>query len=144
MATAQRLSTSADGEKRESPPFLHGKIMSAIRSAENARRQPTTARLGWAVAVVACVGVAGIVWLRWPQSAHQIALKPVPAPAQQVLTVSMAPPPAKVDQWLKTSEAPLENETKLVINDAKSAMNTLAKSLLPDDLLGSATKKGSH
>jgi hypothetical protein len=79
-----------------------------------------------------------------PQAAHQIVSKPAPAPAQQVLAASVAPPPAKVDQWLKTSEAPLENESKLVIDDAKTAMNTLAKNFLPDDLLSSSARKESH
>jgi hypothetical protein len=92
----------------------------------------------------ACIVAVGIVWVRRPQAAHQIVLKPAPAPAQQVLAVSMSAPPAKMDQWVKTSEAPLEDETKLVINDAKTAMNTLAKSFLPDDLLSPSAKKGSH
>jgi hypothetical protein len=118
--------------------------MSAIRSEGNTARQPAAVRLGWAMAIgAACAVAVGIVRLRRPQAADQIVLKPAPAPAQQVLAASMAPPPAKVDQWLKTSEAPLENETKLVINDAKTAMNTLAKSLLPDDLLGSSSKNGA-
>jgi hypothetical protein len=145
IAMAQRLSTSADGERLEPSPFLHGKIMSAIRSEGNTARQPAAVRLGWAMAIgAACVIAVGIVWLRPPQAAHQIVSKPTPTPAQQVLAVSMAPPPAKVDQWLRTSEAPLENETKLVVDDAKTAMNTLAKSFLPDDLLSPSAKKGSR
>ena len=143
MAMAQRLSATAGGERREIPPFLHGKIMSAVRSEGNTRK-PAAARFGWAVAVsMACVVAAGIVWLRRPPTSHQVASKPTPAPAQSVLTASVAAP-TQVNQWVETSEAPLENETKLVLNDAKTAMNTLAKSLLPDDLLGSSAKNQSH
>ena len=140
MAMAQRLSATAGGERREPSAFLQGKIMSAVRSDGNAGRKPAAARLGWAMAVsVACVVVAGTVWLRRPPTPHQIASKPVPVPTQQVLNASV-PAPTRVNQWLETSEAPLENETQLVLNDAKTAVNTLAKSLLPDDLIGSSAK----
>jgi hypothetical protein len=143
MAMGQRLSTSAGAERREPPPFLHGKIMAAIRSEGNAARRPAAARWGWAVAAgAACVVVVGIVSPHRPP--HQVVSKANPPPAQLVLNVSTPPPPAKVDQWLKTSEAPLENETKLVLDDAKTAMKTLAKSLLPDDLLGSSAKNRAH
>jgi len=144
MALAQRLSASVGGEKREPSPFLHGKIMSTVRSGKNEGRQAVAARLGWAVAVgAACVMAASIVWLRRAPAPHQIASKPIPVPARQVLNAGV-PAPARVNQWVETSEAPLENETKLVLNDAKTAMNTLAKSLLPDDLLGSSAKNGTH
>jgi hypothetical protein len=122
--------------------LLHGKIMSAVRSEENTGRRPTATRLGWAMAAsAACAMAAGIVWLNRPPTPQQIVIKPTPVSAQQVASV---PAPAQVDQWLKTSEAPLENETKLVVNDARTAMNTLAKSLLPDDLLGSSAKNRTH
>jgi len=141
MAMAQRLSVSAGGEKRDPSPFLRGKIMSAIRS--NAAHRPAAARWGWAMAAgVACVAAVSIVWLRQPPAAHPIAL--VSAPGQPVLNVFTPAPPAKVDQWLKTSEAPLENEAQLVLDDAKTAMNTLAKSFLPDDLFASSAKNGAQ
>jgi len=144
MALAQRLSASAGAERREPPPFLHGKIMSAVGSEGNAGRQPATARLGWAMAVgAACVLAVAIVSLRRPPAAHQSVLNPTPAPVQQVVNASL-PAPAQMNQWLKTSEAPLENETQLVLDDAKTAMNTLAKSFLPDDLLASSAKNGAQ
>lgn len=93
---------------------------------------------------VACVVATGIVWLHRLPEARQTVFKAVHPPAEQILAVSVPPPPARVDQWLKTSEAPLENETKLVIDDAKTAMNTLAKNFLPDDLLSSSAKNGAH
>jgi hypothetical protein len=143
IAVAQRLSVSAAGEKREPSPFLHGKIMSAIRSEGNAARQPAPARWGWAMAVsAACVVAVSVVWLNRPPAAHPLAL--IPAPAPPVLNALTPAPPVQVDQWLKTSEAPLENETQLVLNDAKTAMNTLAKSFLPDDLLASSAKNGAQ
>ena len=144
MAMGARLSTTAAGERRDPSPFLHGTIMSAVRSEGNAGHKPAAVRFGWGIAMgVACVVAAGIIWLRPPPAPHQVVSKPASAPVQPVLTASM-PAPARVDQWVKTSEAPLENETKLVLNDAKTAMNTLAKSLLPDDLLSSSAKKGPH
>jgi hypothetical protein len=145
MAMAQRLSAGAGGERRDLPPFLQGKIMSAIRSEGDAPRQPVAARLGWAMAfAAACVVAAGVFWLRRPPAVHELAIKSAPAPAQAVVNVDTPPPPVRVDEWIKTSEAPLENETQLVLDDAKTAMNTLAKSFLPDDLLASSAKNGAN
>jgi hypothetical protein len=144
MAMARGLSASAGVERREPPAFLHGKIMSAIRSEGNVRSQPAAARLGWTMAVgTVCVVVIGIVSLRQPAATHPIALKPTPVPAQQVVNASV-PASAQIEGWVKTSEAPLENETELVVNDAKTAMNSLVKSLVPDNLLASSVKNGAH
>jgi len=136
LVLARRLSASAGGERREPSPFLPGKIMSAIRSREDAR-QPAIRRWGWALAAgAACLVAASTLWLQRARPVHSLAQ--IPAPAKPVLNATTPAPTAQMDQWLKTSEAPLENETQLVLDDAKSAMNSLAKSLLPNDLLSSA------
>jgi hypothetical protein len=117
--------------------------MSAIRAENGGAPEPARLRLGWAMALGAtCVLVIGIVWLRPPPAPNRIAIESTSAPAQQVLKVSLNA--AQVDRWVETSEAPLENETKLVLDDAKTAMNTLAKSFLPGELLTSASQRAAH
>jgi hypothetical protein len=117
--------------------------MSAIRAENGGAPEPARLRLGWAMALGAtCVLVIGIVWLRPAQAPNRIAIESTSAPAQQVLKVSLNA--AQVDRWVETSEAPLENETKLVLDDAKTAMNTLAKSFLPGELLTSASQRAAH
>src|SRR6185295_13021631 len=123
------LSASAEGERRPSPAFLHGKIMSAVRAAEPGEAPPVRGRLAWAVAV-ACLLFAGLVWLRRPAA-------PVPnagGPTELALNVSL-PAAARVDQW--PLDRALEQETQFVIADAKAAIDSLKNSFLPDAAEGS-------
>ena len=48
-----------------------------------------------------------------------------------------------MDQWAKTSDAPLEKETQLVLLDATTAIHTLAKEFSPGRPLASSTEKRS-
>jgi predicted anti-sigma-YlaC factor YlaD len=134
---AQQLSASVDKERLPSA-FLHGKIMSAIRAQENVELQPARGRLVWAIAVgTACVLLAGIVWLREPTAPGQNKSGPTSVPAELALNVSV-PSATQVGQWTKTFDGPLENETQLVLNDAKAAFDSLKSSLLPDNLVASS------
>jgi hypothetical protein len=135
---ARQLSLSADNERRPPSPFLHGKIMSAIRAEENLKPQPARARLNWAIPVTAaCLFLlAGIVWLLQPAAPSQNASRSAAVPTAQALNVTL-PSAAQVGRWTKTLDAPLENETQLVLNDAKAVIHSLASSFLPDNLQAS-------
>jgi hypothetical protein len=137
-ALARQLSLGADNERRPPSPFLHGKIMSAIRAEENLNPQPARARLNWAIPVTAaCLFLlAGIVWLLQPAAPSQNLSSSAAVPADQALNVTL-PSAAQVGRWTKTLDAPLENETQLVLNDAKTVIHSLANSFLPDNFQAS-------
>src|SRR5260221_7420648 len=63
-AIIQQLSATPRDQKRLASPFLHGRIMSAVRSSENLQvdTQHTRRRLGWGMAAgMTCLVAAGIV-----------------------------------------------------------------------------------
>jgi hypothetical protein len=140
-AVALQLSSTANAQRLSLPPFLHGKIMSAVRSVEN---QPRRTRLGWAMAVgLMCLLAASMIWLRQSPLPDPNASKSTSAGAELALHVTL-PSVAQVGQWTKTLDAPLEQETKLVLGDATAAINTLARGFLPEDLLASSTETPQH
>jgi hypothetical protein len=85
----------------------------------------------------ACLLLAGIVWLRKPTvpGQNEFGLKSVPAGLALNVNVPSA---TQVGQWTKTFDGPLENETQLVLNDAKAAFDSLKNSLLPENLVASS------
>jgi hypothetical protein len=141
IALAQQLSATANAQRLSPSPFLHGKIMSAVRSSQNAESQPEPSRrLAWAMAVgMMLLLAAGIVWLRHPPLTDENASKSPATAPQLALNVNL-PSVAQVDQWTKTLDAPLEQETKLVFRDATVAIDTLARGFLPEDILASSTE----
>jgi hypothetical protein len=86
---------------------------------------------------------ASIVWLRPSSAPLQDAAKATSLPSELALNVAL-PSAAQVDQWTKSLDAPLEQETKLVLLDATAAINTLARNFLPEDLLASAMETARH
>jgi hypothetical protein len=145
-ALIQQLSSTAKDQKRVASPFLHGKIMAAVRSRENVQveAQRGRSRVGWRMAAgTVCLVAASILWLRLPFRPGQNAAKTTASPAELALNVNL-PSAAQVDQWTKTLDAPLEQETKLVLRDATAALNTLARGFLPEDLLASSTEPAQH
>ena len=139
---ARQLSASAGQQRRSPSPFLHGKIMSTIRSQQNAESQPASGRwsLALGVGTVCLVVAACIVWLQSPASDQNVA-KSISAPAEIRLNVNL-PSAAQVNQWTKNLDAPLEEEMNLVLSDANGALNTLARSFLPEDFLSSSKTTG--
>jgi hypothetical protein len=143
-ALAGQLSSTANAQRLSPSPFLRGKIMSAVRSPQNAEHEPERSRLGWAVAVGMMLLLAvSLVSLRHPPLPDENASKSASAAPQLALNVKL-PSVAQVDQWTKTLDAPLEQETKLVLRDATVAINTLARGFLPEDLLASSTETALH
>lgn len=145
-ALIQQLSSTAKDQKRVTSPFLHRRIMSAIRPLENmqADTQRSRPRLGWAMATaMVCLAAASTLWLRVPFQPRQSAPKSAAASVGPALNMEL-PSVAQVDQWTKTLDAPLEQETRLVLSDATAAINTLARGFLPEDLLASSTEPAQH
>ena len=133
-ALAHRLTAGTIGECRPPSPFLHARIMSAVWSQAAARSQPARASLRWAVAVgTACLFAAVGLWLRAPTPPSIVTESPF-GQENPVLSVKL-PSTTEVGEWARTLDTPLQNETELVLDDAKAAVQTLAQSLLPADLV---------
>ena len=116
-------------------PFLHAKIMSAIRAETEPALKPRPTRQFAASAFIlttACVLLlAGIIWMRQPAITGQGPSAPAPALPDLAFNVAL-PSAAQVNQWTTALDAPLEKETQLVLNDAKNALNSLKNSFLPE------------
>jgi hypothetical protein len=137
----QQLS-AASNQPRSPSPFLHGKIMAAIRSRGEMRTQPENGVLAWAIISGAtCLVAAVIIW--WQQSPPPAPVASASGPSVPALSVNL-PSVAQVDQWMKNMDAPLEREAQLVLSDANAALASLARNLLPDDLLGSSAGNTQH
>src|SRR4051794_7518355 len=81
--TVRALSGDVGGEQRPPPPFLQGKIMSAIRAGEGTVSWPASRRMAPVLAVgTACLlGLVGILQLHRPLMPPEStpASRPVPA-----------------------------------------------------------------
>lgn len=140
---ARLLCSTSHEQRRSASLFLHGKIMAAVRSEGWPPPRPSR-RLEWALALgTACLVAAGGVWLRHPPLPAQNALNPPSAPADLALNVKL-PSATQVDQWTTTLDAPLEQETKLVLSDTATAINSLARGFLPEDFLTSSSGSARH
>jgi hypothetical protein len=140
---ARQLSAGAGAQQRSPSPFLHARIMSSIANplpvAGERRQMP--GRLGWSVALVtACIFLAGILWLRHQPSPFglvgPLASGSAPVSSESALPVKL-PDALQFREWTTKLDEPLANEMKLVVNDAKTAMNSLADNFLPGALRAS-------
>jgi hypothetical protein len=109
--------------------------MSAIRAQDRLIAEPQTSlgRLGWVVAVgTACLLLTFILLRHGPLAPAQ--RPPVATLVQPELAFSVnLPSTAQVDEWTTALDKPLENETQLVLNDAKTVIISLKNSFLPDN-----------
>src|SRR5690242_6516371 len=89
-ALAEQLSSTANMERKPAPPFLHSKIISALRAAERPKRQQRHARLAWTAAVgFACLLTGSVVWLRQPPRPAQVASNSLRTPTEPALKVNL-------------------------------------------------------
>ncbi len=138
-AIAVDLKACVQRERAHPSPYLHSKIMANVRAQRNGDTEPARGRLVWAMTLgTACLLAAATFWLRQPPAPSH-AMEASAPPAEPVLNVQL-PNAAQVAKWTKTLDAPLENETQLVLNDAKVAIRTLAQSFLPEDLAASSAE----
>jgi hypothetical protein len=144
MLLAQRLSSDVNTGREPAPPFLHAKIISTLRVTERREVQPGRGRLAWATALgLACLFAAGMLWLSQPRVPARIARSPVTSPTELALKVNL-PSAAQLEGWTTSLDAPLEQETQLVLLDARTAIDTLARSFVPEDFLAASGKTERH
>lgn len=120
--------------KESSSAFLHARIMWSLDRGQTREVQSPWPRLGWAVGVAAvCVIVLAVGWAR--QRSRTMARARATQIAMQIdrdlSLIKKLPDGDQVGQWAGKLDEPLETEKKLVINDAKTALNALADSFLP-------------
>jgi len=140
ISLAEQLSSVAKTAKGPAPPFLQARIMSTLRASERREVGRTCGRFAWATALgLACLLTAGIVWLHPPPAPTKIANNPVATPVELAPKVNL-PTVTQLDSWTKSLDTGLEQETQLVLLDARSAIDTLARSFVPEDFLASASE----
>jgi hypothetical protein len=107
--------------------------MGAIRAETSLRLEQQPARRGQGVMLAvgpACLLLlAGVIWLcrpRIPAEHSSTSARPL---AELDLKL---PGIAQMNQWSSALDEPLENETQLVLNDAKTALTSLKNSFLPE------------
>ncbi|MCS1412018.1 MAG: hypothetical protein M2R45_05221 [Verrucomicrobia subdivision 3 bacterium] len=124
--------------------FLQGKIVAAVRrAAEPGPEIAPSGRLAWPggfalTVVAAALIVAGIIWKQPnPQPQTSILLTEViRLSGDKVLKETTG---QNFEAWSVTINQPLESEIQFVMNDARSAIDSLAASFLPEQFLTSNT-----
>ncbi len=131
---ARQLSAAAGAGDRQPSPFLQARIMSAIAGEHSHAKRP---RLAWALPaalLAACVLVAVILWMGTRHAPggvdHPVAVAER-APAETSLTVEW-PKDLNLGEWTVKLDEPLQKEMNLVVNDTKTAMDSLARNFIPD------------
>jgi hypothetical protein len=133
--TEMRLSAALAAVKAtgpEFPPFLHARIMAAIKGAERKpdfqavvlRRMAVT--LG-AVAVITAVAAVTMLSL----NRDKLPQTQAAAPTISNSVLLDAPDASQLFAWSKKLDQPLETELKAVVNDAKTALASLSDTFLP-------------
>lgn len=124
-------------EDMEPSPFLHARIMSSIKNADQEAQPKRHCWLpsGWAAGMAAACALALVFTLMYQRvetsrARRANASHPVPPPLDLALNVKL-PDGNEVRQWAGRLDEPLETEQKLVISDAKTALNALANNFLP-------------
>jgi anti-sigma factor RsiW len=133
----RRLATGAEAERLPASRSLHARIMASLqRTQTEIEDNRNSNRPGWLVALGAtCLVLLG-VYVKRDHASRGLTGMPGAAGAYSTtaplhLTVTLPPVP-QFGEWTEKLDAPLETEMQLVVSDARTAMNSLAESLLPD------------
>ncbi len=147
-AIIRELRDGAGEVDRAPSPFLHGRIMFSVgRSEPVVAGGSKRARAGWAIGVVAaCVFALAVIWTHQRAAVTPMAvaraLRNAPPGSIDLSLGVKLPDKDQVRQWAGKLDEPLENEGKLVINDAKTALNALANNFLPEKVRHSLFEEG--
>jgi predicted anti-sigma-YlaC factor YlaD len=138
IKVARQLSADAEAQRVSPSPFLHARIMASVAgSRRETAQRPMPWRLGGFVGLAtACVVVAISFWLAHqppPKGTVHVAAASGSAATQFSFTGQL-PDQARLREWTAKLDEPLETEMKLVVSDARTAMNSLAANFLPGEV----------
>ncbi len=140
-----QLSQQAGHDHFEPSPFLRGRIVAAVRQAADADTaipaplpRPSwlgglALSLGTATAIV--IGIAVNRSTPPPASAELIS-KVIQLSGEQVIEETTG---QSIEAWSVALNEPLESELQFVMNDARSAIDSLAENFIPKSLLAANT-----
>ena len=143
-ALVSQLTHEAGHDVFQPSPFLRGKIVAAVRRAAESESEPTPKpRLAWAsgltLSVVAAVAIAIPLGLREPtpppRSAELIS-KVIQLSGDEALEEATG---QNLEGWTMTLNQPLESEIEYVMSDARSAIDSLAASFIPESLFAASS-----
>jgi len=135
----RQLVASAESSRLQSSPWLERRIIAELRQEPEragmaARRFPS----GWPIAVAAaCLLLGAFLWLQNRPVSDPPVAQSHPgsyASAADLALLLELPKEADLSELSRRLNWPLETEMQLVVTDAKSAMNYLADSFLPEPL----------
>lgn len=140
----EKLSSEAHLDVLNPSPFLRGKIVAAVRRAAESGPDVTPApRFAWSggLAFSALAAVAILFGIIWNQPApsprpSELLTKVIQLSGDQVLEETTG---QNFEAWSVTLNQPLESELEFVMNDARSAIDSLAASFIPESLFAANT-----
>lgn len=135
----RRLSAGAESQRRNPPPFLHARIMAAVKRPSETTapaRKPRLAMAFGAALVVLTVGLFSVPAFRTRPVFTKRSVPPAPSNVQPSTTPSggndSSPTFQAVFQWSKSLDQPLEKEMQSVVTDAKTVIQLLSQNFLPE------------
>ncbi len=139
-----QLSQQAPQDCFEPSPFLRGKIVAAVRQAAEGGPQTASApRISWmgglAFSSVAALAIAFGVMMNQPEPtppSAELLTRVIQLSGDQVLEEATG---QDFEAWSLSLNQPLETELQLVMNDARSAIDSLAASFIPESFLAANT-----
>ena len=141
----RQLSHEARRQATQPSPFLGTRIMAAVRQAATTEPQPAAPpRWLWrttlaVAAIVAALTVLPHLVMQRPPPPHpstQWFTKVIQLSGGEVLEQATG---QTIEEWSVSLDQPLETEIAYVMNDARSAIDSLANRFIPETLLTKGT-----
>jgi hypothetical protein len=143
----RQLLTTAEAQRALPSPFLRTRILAAIdRSQSN---EPVAGwehwwlrlgvRFGAVATFFAAFVIAAVVWRQHTPPPRAAVQQPAPSAVTPALLENLTGRLSRADgqkllEWSQSLEQPLDQELQSLVNDAKSALGSLARNFLPDNV----------
>ncbi|MDA1273681.1 MAG: hypothetical protein O2960_06470, partial [Verrucomicrobia bacterium] len=127
-------------QRQESPSFLRGKIMAAVRR-EGMAPAPRSFRHVWLTGIAAAVLLLVALSIRFlpnlenSTDADVLVGQNLVDPAEAFAPVLTLANREKLMAFSRSLDEPLEKELQFVVSDARAAMQTLANNFIPEQMI---------